>query len=175
MRIKGLAAIGLSLFLTVCAVGPNYRRSQATVPPQWTAPATGGTRPGVEPATDQWWKSFNDRELESLITRAAETNYDVKSGVARLEEARAASRIAKSAFYPQIGASVSAERIRQIGVGLVPSPGNPAGVRPQIFLYEITNYQGRFDASWEIDVFGRIRRETEAARANVEASEQDRR
>ena len=175
MRVTGLASIALSFFLTACAVGPNYRRPQASVRPQWTAPATGGTQSGVEPSGDQWWKSFNDRELESLITRAAETNYDVKSGVARLEEARAASGVAKSAFYPQIGASVSAERIRQIGVGLVPSPGNAAGMRPQIFPYEITNYQGRFDASWEIDVFGRIRRETEAARANVEASEQDRR
>src|SRR5215470_12997970 len=171
MRVTAFTSIGLSLFLAACAVGPNYRRPQASVPPQWTAPATGGTQPGVEPSGDQWWKSFNDRELESLITRAAETNYDVKSGVARLEEARAASGIAKSAFYPQIGASVSAERIRQIGVG----PGNPAGVHPQTFPYETNNYQGRFDASWEIDVFGRIRRETEAARANVEASEQDRR
>src|SRR5215467_10741937 len=113
MRVTAFASIGLSFFLTACAVGPNYRRPQASVPPQWTAPATGGTQPGVEPSADHWWKSFNDRELESLITRAAETNYDVKSSVARLEEARAASGIAKSAFYPQIGAAVSAEGIRQ--------------------------------------------------------------
>lgn len=175
MRYAGLTAIVLSCLLTACAVGPNYRRPQASVPAQWTAPAAIGTPPGTEPATGEWWRSFNDQELDSLIRRAAEANYDVKLSLARLEEARAATGIANSSFYPQIGAGVSAKRVRQIGVGLVPSSQAPGTVRPQFVPYEANNYLGRFDASWEIDVFGRIRREAEAARANVEASEQDRR
>jgi multidrug efflux system outer membrane protein len=175
MKFASLVAILLSVFLSACAVGPNYRRAQASVPAQWTAPATNGTQPGAEATNDEWWNSFNDQELDSLIHRAAAANYDVKLSIARLEEARAATGIAKSSFYPQIGAGISAERVRQIGVGLVPSPQNPGTVRPQVFPYEVNNYQGRFDASWEIDVFGRIRRQTEAAKADFSASEQDRR
>jgi outer membrane protein, multidrug efflux system len=175
MRIERLALVALPLLLSACAVGPNYRRPQTNIPPQWMAPATTGTRLGAEPPDQRWWKSFHDAELESLIERAAAANYDVKISVARLEETRAASGIAKSAFYPQVSAGVSAERIRQIGVGLVPSSGTVEGVRPQIFPYEINNYQGSFDASWELDVFGRIRRQAEAARADVRASDEDRR
>lgn len=163
------------LLLTACAVGPNYRRPRASVPPQWTAPVKTGSLPGVEPSEDEWWKSFHDAELESLIQRAAKANYDLKVSVARIEEARAVSGVAKSSFYPQVSAGVSAERIRQIGVGLAPSSQNPGTVQPRIFPYEVNNYQGRFDASWELDVFGRIRRQTEAARADVRASEEDHR
>lgn len=172
MRIA--APMLLALLLSACALGPNYRHPQTNVPPQWTAPATRGTRPGIEPTTDAWWKSFHDAELESLITRAAEANYDVKLSLARLEEARAATGIAKSSFYPQIGAGVSAERLRQIGVSVAPSR-NPGSIPTQIFPYEISSYRGGFDASWEIDVFARIRRQAEAARADFRSSEQDRR
>ncbi len=175
MRIARLVIVALPLLLTACAVGPNYRRSQAKVPPHWTAPANTGTRVGAEAADDEWWKTFHDIGLESLIERAAAANYDVRISLARLEEARAASGIAKSAFYPQVSAGISAERIRQIGVGLAPSPRNPGGVHAQIFPYEINNYQGRFDASWELDVFGRIRRQVEAAKADIRASDEDRR
>ena len=175
MRIVSLILVGSSLFLSACAVGPNYRRPQASVPPQWTAPATTGTRPGVEPAEDDWWKSFNDQQLDSLIHRAAEANYDVKLSLARLEEARAATGIAKSSFYPQVAAGVSAERVRQVAVGLVASPQNQGTARPQIFPYEVNNYQGRFDASWELDVFGRIRRQVQAAKADVRAADEDHR
>jgi outer membrane protein, multidrug efflux system len=175
MKFASFIAIVLSIFLTGCAVGPNYRRTQASVPAQWTAPTTDGTQPGAEPTDDEWWKSFNDLELDSLIQRAAQANYDVKLSLARLEEARAATGIAKSSFYPQIGAGVSAERVRQIGVGLVPSSQPAGSFRPQVFPYEINNYQGRFDAAWELDVFGRIHRQSEAARADFRTSEHDRR
>lgn len=173
MRIPRLIVIALPLLLTACAVGPNYRHPQASVPPQWTAPATTGTQPGVEPANDEWWKSFTDPELQSLIQRAAQANYDLRLSVARVEEARAASGIAKSAFYPQVAAGISAERVRQIGVGLSPTSQSPGTARPQVFPHEITNYQGRFDASWELDVFGRIRRQTQAAKADLRAADED--
>lgn len=173
MRIARLMLVMFPLLLSACAVGPNYRRPQTSVPPQWTAPATTGTRPGVEPVNDEWWKSFNDFELQSLIQRAAAANYDVKLSIGHVEEARAAAGFAKSGFYPQVGAGVSAERARQIGVGLVSSPQNPGTARPQIFPYEINNYQGRFDASWELDIFGRIRRQREASKADLRAAAED--
>lgn len=164
-----------SCFLTSgCAVGPNAKHAQANVPAQWSASTAKGTQSGSAPESD-WWKSFNDSELNSLIARAAEANYDVKLSLARLEEARAATGTAKSSFYLQISTGVSAERVRQIGVGLVPSSQSSSAARPQLFPYEINNYQGKFDAAWELDVFGRIRREAQAAKADFRASEQDRR
>lgn len=170
-----LILIASCLFLSACAVGPNYRRPVTSVPPQWTAPATTGTRAGVEPAEDEWWKSFNDQELDSLIHRTAASNYDLKLSLARVQEARAAAGIARSSLYPQVAAGVSAERVRQNGVGLVPSAQSPRSVRSQTFPYEINDYQGRFDASWELDVFGRIRRQVQAASAEVHAADEDHR
>src|SRR5215472_7180422 len=175
MRARLILTPALTCLVAGCAVGPNYRRPSVSVPAQWTAPSAAGTNPGAYPVSDAWWKSFNDAELDSLIVRATQANYDVKLSVARVEEARAASGIANSSFYPQIGAGVSAQRIRQNGVGLVPSGSTSMQVRPVIFPFESNNYQGRFDASWEIDVFGRIRRQAEAARADLQSSEQDRR
>lgn len=174
MRTAFVAVILSCLLTTGCAVGPNAKHARANVPTQWSASTAKGTKSGSAPESD-WWKSFNDSELNSLIARAAEANYDVKLSLARIEEARAATGIAKSSFYPQVNAGVSAERVRQIGVGLVPSAQSSSGVRPQLVPYEINNYEGRFDASWELDVFGRIRRETEAAKADFRATEQDRR
>ena len=158
-----------SLILDGCAVGPNFHRPPASLPPQWTAPATRGTAPGIEPATDLWWKSFQDPELDSLIQRAVEANYDLKLATARVEEARGARGVAKSGYYPQINADASADRSRQLFVA--PLANGPA--RPLSF--ELNNYRGSFDASWEPDVFGRIRRGVEAASGDLAASEQDRR
>src|SRR5947209_2850607 len=107
MKLVSFILIAACLFLSACAVGPNYRRPQASVPPQWTGPATTGIRPGVEPAEDKWWESFHDQELDSLIHRAAASNYDLKLSMGRVEEARAASGIAKSSFYPQVAAGLS--------------------------------------------------------------------
>ena len=175
MRVRILVVAGVASILGGCAVGPNYRRPQAAVPSQWTAPTATGTRPGVAALDDAWWKGFHDEGLNTLVVRAVQSNYDVKASIARVEEARASVGIAKSSFYPQVNASVSAERLRQVGVGLLPSPQNPTGVRAQTFSYEINNYRGGFDASWELDVFGRIRRQNEASRADLWGSEQDRR
>ncbi len=174
MRFAFFTVILSSFLSSACAVGPNAKHPQSNVPAQWSVSTANGMQSGGSPESD-WWKSFNDPELNSLIARAAEGNYDVKLSLARFQEARAATGIAKSSFYPQIGAGVSAERVRQIGVGLVPSQPNSSTVRPQVFPFEINNYQGRFDAAWEIDVFGRIRRDTQAAKADFRASEQDRR
>jgi NodT family efflux transporter outer membrane factor (OMF) lipoprotein len=167
--------LALALFSSGCAVGPNYHRPASNIPAEWTAPSITGTQPGVAPADDQWWKSFHDPELNSLIARAVEANYDLKLSSARVEEARAASGVARSAFYPQVNAGVSAERMRQTGIGLQPS-SQPAGATQAVaFPYEINDYQGGFDAAWEIDVFGRLRRQAEAAKGDLRASADDRR
>jgi NodT family efflux transporter outer membrane factor (OMF) lipoprotein len=157
-----------------CAVGPRVHppQPQNALPQKWTAQATRGTSPGVEPQTDLWWKSFQDPELDSLIQRAVQANYDLRLATARVEEARAARGIARSDFYPQINATVSADRNRVFTV--IPNFNN-GGKTVQPLSIETNNYRGEFDAAWEIDVFGRIRREVQAASYDLAAQEQDRR
>src|SRR5204863_4235624 len=97
--------------LASCAVGPNYKRPQVSVPNQWTVEPTRGTS-SKQPVTDEWWSSFNDPELSSLIERAVEKNLDLKLALERVEEARAASGVARSGYFPGVGAEVSAARLR---------------------------------------------------------------
>jgi NodT family efflux transporter outer membrane factor (OMF) lipoprotein len=161
-----------SLALTSCAVGPNYHRPLVPSAPQWTEAHARGTAPGVEAETDLWWQSFHDAELDSLIHRSVAANYDLARAAARVEEARAARGFVRSNASPQISAGVSASRDRQTGVGLSPGPG---GVAARRFSYEASDYRGELSLSWELDLFGRIRRGVEAATADLAASEQDRR
>jgi multidrug efflux system outer membrane protein len=175
--VKSIAFFAFGIVLCLlqgCAVGPNYHRPQAAVPPQWTTTATRGTAPGVEPQTDLWWKSFQDAELDSLIQRAVKANYDLKLATARVIEERAAKGVAKADFYPQISASALGTHFRQFTIAPIPNKSTGT-VTPTPFSFETNDYQGLFDAAWEIDIFGRIRRSVEAARGDLAASEQDRR
>lgn len=167
--MKAVIAGACVLLLAGCAVGPGYRRPLLPTPPQWSAPQRAGISKGAQPATDLWWKSFHDAELNSLVDRAVEANYDLQMAAARVEEARAAAGLARSGYYPQVAIGASASRARQIGVGLLPD--RPA----QLFSYEANAYNLSSDLSWEIDLFGRIRRSVEAAHGDLAASEQDRR
>jgi NodT family efflux transporter outer membrane factor (OMF) lipoprotein len=169
-RISLLTAAFSFLLLAGCAVGPNYKRPQVAVPKQWTvAPARGtSTKP---PQTDEWWASFQDPELNSLIAQAVDQNLDLKVAAERVQEARAARGIVKSSFYPAVQGTVSASRFRErafVGTGSVTAPSVSS------VPVEANSFQGGFDASWELDVFGRIRRASEAATADVTAAEENR-
>src|SRR5262244_86469 len=104
-------ALASSVVAAGCAVGPNYKRPQVAVPNQWTvAPARGtSTKP---PESDEWWSSFQDSELNALIKRAVDRNLDLKLALERVQEARAARGIARSAYFPTIVANASATRLR---------------------------------------------------------------
>jgi NodT family efflux transporter outer membrane factor (OMF) lipoprotein len=137
--------------------------------PQWNVDPAHGTSAG-EPA-EQWWKSFNDREFEKLVQQAVQANLDLQLAAARLAEARAARGIAKSELFPSINASAGATRNRQNVIGL---PAGSSG-QPRIVPIEFGNFQGGFDASWEVDVFGRVRRGLQAATADADAAAEARR
>lgn len=162
------------LTLTGCAVGPNYRRPAVAVPHQWPAESFQGTAPAIEPVTEDWWKSFHDPELESLVTRAVPANLDLKLAAARVEEARASLGLARSDAFPQLNASVAAARERQITQAFIPN-GSGTGGSFHTAPYEINVYSGLLDMSWELDLFGRVRRQTEAARGDLAAQQEDRR
>lgn len=139
----------LLLGLGGCAVGPNYKRPVMHLPDQYYPPAA------VQPesiADLPWWDLFKDTELQALIREALKNNYDVMIAAARVEEARAQAGIARSAYFPQIGYDA--------GVG-----GQRA---PLITNHVYYNYD--FNLSWEIDLWGRVRRLNEQQRALFFAS-----
>ena len=157
-----------TLLLAGCAVGPNYKRPQVAVPNQWTvAPARGTSAKAIE--KEDWWSSFQDPELNSLIERAAAQNLDFKLALDRVEEARAVRGVARSGYFPSIDGSASATRNRQ----RVIAPVAPSSAK--IVPVEFNNFEGGLGASWELDVFGGIRRGVQAASADVAAAEENRR
>jgi NodT family efflux transporter outer membrane factor (OMF) lipoprotein len=155
----------LVVSLTGCAVGPAYRRPSVSVPQQWSGEPARGTSPGDAPVTEQWWKSFHDPELESLISRAGAANLDLQLAAARVAEARANRGLVQSNSFPQVSATFSGTRNRQMVVGAAPAA----------FPFETNLYQGQFDMTWEADVFGRIQRQFQGATADLAAQEEDRR
>ena len=161
-------AVAFVLLAAGCSVGPNYKRPQVPVPGQWTVEAARGT--SAKPVEkDAWWTSFQDAELNSLVERAAGQNLDLKVALERVREARAARGISKSGFFPSVDAGVSGSRNRQ----RVIAAGAPGSVK--IVPVEFNNFQGDLAASWELDVFGGIRRGVQAASADVAAAEENRR
>jgi len=169
MKIQNLPIIWALSLLSSCAVGPNYRAHQSKAPAQWKESLAGGET-NSSAATTEWWKNFNDSELDSLVGRAVRSNLDLRIAEARVREARAQYGIASADLWPTVDGSSSYARQRQSQhqpvIGAVPlSPD----------LFENNVYQAGFDASWEIDVFGGKRRAKEAAGAQVSASEFGRR
>jgi len=177
-RISSIAVVVLSLLLAGCSVGPNYKRPQVQVPKEWTVqPARGTSMKALE--TDEWWSSFQDPKLNSLIERAVDRNLDLKLALERVQEARAARGTARSGYFPSIDANVSATRLRGgINQGIiraVPSSADPNARANLISPFETNVFQGNLSAAWELDVFGGIRRGVHAATADMVAAEENRR
>jgi len=154
----------LCVALAGCSVGPNYHSPKVKMPEHWSEAGPGGTtnRP-VEFV--HWWKTFEDPMLDSLIGRAVQSNYDLKAAGARLRAARALRGAAVADLFPTINAVGSYTKARRSQNAL------SFGVR----LLDTDTYLAGFDATWEIDVFGGKRRALEAANADLQAVEEDRR
>jgi len=159
-----------------CALGPNYKRPAHLAPASYREPAAA-TRQSVTSGTlladTPWWDVFKDPRLQGLIRTALKHNQDLKIATARVEEARAALGIATADLYPQLDASGSAARTRTANPlrAVVPSPTNPNGVLAPALS---NSYAALLDLSYEVDLWGRVRRTRQAARAQWLANEQDR-
>lgn len=153
----------LSLALSGCLLGPDYVRP--TVP----TPATFRfeTTEAAEVANAMWWEQFKDPVLNDLIAAALADNNDVKIAAARVDQFLGQFVTTRSALFPQINAGFDASRQRVSVAGV---PTLPPGVSP-VF----NEFQAPLMASWEIDFFGKVRRQTESARASLLASEEGRR
>jgi multidrug efflux system outer membrane protein len=159
---------GLSALLAVavsvggCTVGPDYHRPDVTPPKDFrsqVAPAEAGSLADLP-----WWQVFNDKALQGLITQALANNYDLKVAVARIEEARAQVAIVHADYLPQVGYQASAAREKSF----IPLPQLQGNVT-------YNSFQAALNAAWEADVWGRIRRSSEAATAGLYAQEDVRR
>jgi NodT family efflux transporter outer membrane factor (OMF) lipoprotein len=165
----GRSAVSASLLALVagCTVGPDYVPPKIDAPADWTeakTPGLIGTGPEAAKQLDRWWAAFNDPTLDHLVQVAIEDNLDLKIAEQRLVEARAQRTTAAAGFLPTLDASGTAERQRYSTALKFPPYG---GV--------FNTYQAGFDASWEIDIFGKTRRGVEAADATVAATVENRR
>jgi len=156
------AAIALSLLLASCALGPNYQRPSTSIPDQYRYGAQTPESQSVGDAT--WSNVYQDPQLQQLIATALHNNYDLKTAVARIEEARATVGETRLAFFPTIDAQANISRTKNSTDLLL--PGEP----------RFTNVsQVSVQASYELDFWGRLRRANESARASLLSSDFGRR
>lgn len=154
-----VAALGCAALMTFtgCAVGPDYHQPQRPAPtPFAQAPGTSGTNIQV-----RWWSHFGDPTLERMVTDAMTNNYDVRAATERLRSVRAIHRLVKWGYGPSGAAAAGYQKKL---VTPVEMPGAPREMR------EFDLYDAGFDATWELDLFGRVRRQNEAIRAAVDAA-----
>lgn len=161
MRPSNLAGgLALAALLGACTVGPDYTRPVVDTPSAWRIDYPKA----ADVANTAWWEQFNDPVLNELIESALRENRDVRIAAARVDQFAGALVATRSQLYPQIGYGGGASRAQASRVGYPPIP-DP--VNNQFSLYE-----ANLGASWQLDLFGRVRRLSEAAQAQVYASEQ---
>jgi multidrug efflux system outer membrane protein len=148
-----------------CMVGPDYVRPSVERPARFKSQAISEVGP---PIPEEWWRLYREPELDRLIATASESNQTVRQAVARVDEARALARVAGSFLYPTISTNPSFSRARYSGNRDSTLTGQQVqqGVTVNDWLVPI-------DLSYEIDVWGRVRRSFESARAQAKASEDD--
>lgn len=144
-----------------CAVGPDYVRPELAAPAGWSA-AAAAVNPAPAPDLARWWRGFGDPALDGLVNQALAANLDLRLAGARLAEARAARGVSAAAEWPRVDVQAGARRLRDN--------------KPPAPLEGIVSswFQGGFDAGWELDLFGGVRRSVEAADADLGAAAEDR-
>ncbi len=170
--IPALVACLCLFMISGCAVGPDFQPPLAKVPENWAGPIPGG-EPGVPAGKDlaRWWTLFEDPVLSSLVQRALESNLDLRLAEARILQTRAAMGVAASGLGPSVNATGSFRRSQTPGSSSVAlARGGSDAQGPTT-----NQYQAGFDALWELDFFGGIRRGVEAASADYEAAVESRR
>lgn len=152
MRRRLFAILTLAAFSTACMVGPNYKRPQIPAPPQYRAGETPPATPSLGDA--KWFDVFDDEALRALVKEALTANYDVRIAAQRVIQAEGQVAATRSALFPQLGIQ---------GGGSRSGTNSPIQSTAGVFA----------GASWEIDLFGKIRRATEAARADLLAQKEN--
>jgi multidrug efflux system outer membrane protein len=171
-----------AVVLTACKVGPNFKQPNVEVPAQYAGASANPTGEPVPPVTTDptdgsfWWRQFHDPELDRLEDRIAAGNLDLKGAFLRIVEARTQVQLARAQGLPSLNATASYNR-EQLGLaGIVKSQHFDTGTSPAAaalitgFEKPVNVYQIGFDATWELDLFGKVRRSVEAADARSQSA-----
>ena len=161
------ASVVIALTLAGCTVGPNYERPKLEPPVQHRGLAAQAAAESV--ADVPWWQIYQDPALQGLIREGIASNLDLRAASARVIESRALAGIAKSYLYPDIGVGFGTTQQQQSRVG------DPKLTQEQVPDRTYSNWALNGSLSWEIDLFGKLRRGKEAAFAQYLASEEGRR
>lgn len=169
-------ALAQALVLTGCAVGPDFVRPSPAVPDDWTSWRSGDVSlriptEATQALPAQWWQAFNDATLDALQRRAFDASPDLRTAALRFAQARAQRSTVAAQHGPEVNASGSATRQRQSEHGASTRMIGILGAAPnlnELLAEPFTLYQAGFDASWELDLWGRVRRSVEAADADVD-------
>jgi multidrug efflux system outer membrane protein len=167
MKRSALSSL-IVLLLAGCAVGPDYERPSVTSPETWrSGTALPTSEKPEELANLAWWKQLEDPVLDALVAEALANNRDLKIAAARVDEAAGVLGTTRAQLFPQFGASLGGSRAQASNAGATPIPVTVDRVNSQ--------YSAALNVGWEIDLFGRIRRATEASRADLLSTEESRR
>lgn len=160
LRSRAIVAVVVAVAISGCTVGPNYKRPDVDVPTAYRAAPVDNTASPLGEA--KWWTVFQDEELQNLIRVALQQNFDLRVAATRVLQAQAQLGITRADQFPTISAGAALNTNRQSATVLFHG-------------FEETTGQISLSASWELDFWGKYRRATEAARANLLASEWGRR
>src|SRR5688572_13993496 len=152
----GPISIALAMLLSACAIGPDYERPQVDLPKDYAVPQA------AVKAGDRWWTLFGDPVLDKLVDEALAANRDLRAAAERIEQSRAQVMVARARLSPDAGVQFDAARTRASEQGSFPLP-------PEFI--ETNSHRLVLTASWELDFWGKYRRATEAARAELSATE----
>jgi multidrug efflux system outer membrane protein len=164
--LVALLAVSGTLAVACAAVGPNYKRPDLAPPPAYRYAAE--TQAAASLADVPWWQVFDDEALQTLIRDSITHNLDLRIAIARVQEARALSGVAKSFMYPEINATAG-----YTGDQVSRNAQPPGAVQGADRTYNNTSLG--VGLAWELDLFGRLRRNNEAAFARYLATEEGRR
>jgi outer membrane protein, multidrug efflux system len=168
-RAAALTGALVALCFSGCMVGPNYKRPSVEVPAAFKEPPPAGWKeaaPHDEIAKGNWWEAFGDGELNALEKQALAGSPTLQAAVARVTQARASERITRAGLFPAVNVNPSAARTRESSI---------ASEAPGTSVTPFTNdaITLPLDVSYEVDLWGRVRRSVESARAQAQASQAD--
>jgi multidrug efflux system outer membrane protein len=169
MNYRAIAVLIAAACMTGCMLGPNYHRPDVQMPQNFRAPDPLPPPQAESLADLKWWEVFKDEDLQQLVRTALQQNYDLRDAVARVAAARANLGITRSNQFPQVGVSGDIQFTRLSRDGATPLPAS--------FLPSQNRNWGEASLnllSFEIDLWGRLRRATEAARANLLSADENR-
>jgi NodT family efflux transporter outer membrane factor (OMF) lipoprotein len=168
MRVGAVFGLAALCGFGGCAVGPDYRRAQSDVPPEWRAvPPWHEAQPDDAAGKGRWWLAFQDEPLDALVARALANNQDLRSAALHLEEARAQVTIARAALAPAV--VMAADPSRSLSAANRP----PASYGATNLSTTQNDFKLDGAVSYELDLFGRLRLRAEAAHANLQQATAD--